>query len=71
MRQRILICVLVVLAIASTIWNWPRPSINPAPRRVIMPVFVHEQPAEKPIPPNWSRHKFNGREYYLIPLAAD
>ena len=85
MRLRILICVLVVVTVGTILYWCSLPSV--APNAVFPPVglsakeSVHlainslivapEKPAEKAIPKNWSRHKFNDGEFYVVPLACD
>ena len=85
MRLRILICVLIVVTVGTFLYRCSLPSVAPNavfPRiglsaqkfahLVINPPLVAlEKPAEKVIPKNWSRHKFNDGEFYVVPLACD
>jgi hypothetical protein len=39
---------------------------NAVPVQFVRPATM----AEKQIPPEWEPHRFNGSEYYIIPLAS-
>lgn len=39
--------------------------------RVLTVPGPSRRPLVHPIPPDWHRREFNGREYFIIPLATD
>ena len=85
MRLRILICLLIVVTIGTILYRCsvpfaptvtPPPFANSHPGKIPFPAIAPyanapEKPAEKAIPKNWSRHKFNDGEFYVVPLACD
>jgi hypothetical protein len=85
MRLRILSCVLIVVTVGTILYRCSLPPVPPNPEfppiglsakksvhLAINPlVIAPEKTAEKTIPKNWSRHKFNDGEFYVVPLACD